>query len=512
MTGKHLYKKTSQLMMVSLIGLFFTLQASASNMPTDRHSLLVEFLRLTDKKPQWQDPQRLRSLEFGVKNLLNDGLEPSNYQLKRIQQLINQFDDQIPEISAAEDAVISGAYLEAIADLMLGRTRNSNVERYLNYQNQQPNAFAAIVQLAVTYLDEPSVAFDKARPQVQEYQSLRTAHQRILEQIQASPSLPLITPDRPSLRLGVIDPRVTLLRRHLGVEIPEIDSDVYDQDLMEAVRQFQSQQGLEADGIAGPQTFAHINRTPEQDLVAIRVNLERWRRVNLALTDSRVIANIAGATIHYYQDNQLEFYSRTQVGRRDRPTPLMISEISHFTLNPTWTIPPTIYRNDKLPAIQNDPSYIQSNRLTVLDTQGNRLDPDLIDWDNPGSILLRQSSGPHNALGQVVIRFPNRQSIYLHDTPNQRLFDRNQRYFSSGCIRVEDATLLVNKLLEATHSAQASQFDSLLSSGSTRNINIGQPVTIVLGYWTVNATPAGDIQVFTDIYGLDSAMLSALNG
>lgn len=511
MTGKHLYKKTSQLMLICLIMPCFITKVSASNLSTDRHSLLVEFLYLTDREMQWQSQERLMSLELAVQDLFHDGLEPSNYQLKRIKELAQQQDDLEQQISAAEDAVISAAYLEAIADLMLGRTRNMDVEHYLNFQNTQPNAFERVIQLALDHLDEPRVAFEKARPQVREYQNLREAHRQIVDQQLSTTTPPIITPDRPSLRIGMTDPRSTLLRERLGLPIPEVNADVYDQVLSDAVKQFQTQQGLGADGIAGPQTFARLNRSSDQDLAAVRVNLERWRRVNLALTDNRVITNIAGATLDYYQDGQLAFNTRTQVGRRDRQTPLMISEISHFTLNPTWTVPPTIYRNDKLPAIQNDPSYIQSNRLTVLDTQGNPLDPDLIDWQNPGSILLRQSAGPHNALGQVVIRFPNRQSIYLHDTPNKRLFDSNQRYFSSGCVRVEDATVLVSMLLEATQSAQASQFESLLSTGRTRNVNIGQPVTMILGYWTVDANSSGDIQLHTDIYGLDMAMLNALN-
>ena len=511
MIGKHLYKKTSQLMVIYVIGLFFTLQAAASNISTDRHALLVEFLFLTDKHPQWQNLERLKDLELAIQDLVHDGLNPSSYQLKRIQQLISNLDDGILDFSAAEDAVISGAYLEAIADLMLGRTRNSNVERYLNFQQQQPDAVAKIVHLAINHIDDPSIAFENARPNIDQYQNLRQAHQIVLDEVLASPALPIISPDRPSLRLGMTDPRVTLLRQHLQLPLPDVNANMYDQVLSDAVRQFQAAQGLEADGIAGPQTIARLNRTPEQNLAAIQVNLERWRRVNPALTDNRVITNIAGAKLEYYQDGELVFTSRTQVGRRDRPTPLMISEISHFTLNPTWTIPPTIYRQDKLPAIQKDPTYIQSNRLTVLDTQGNRLDPDSIDWDNPGAILLRQSAGPHNALGQVVIRFPNQQAIYLHDTPNQRLFERNERYFSSGCIRVEDAKTLVNSLLEATHSSHATQFDALLSSGQTRNINIGQPVTIILGYWTVEALSQGDLQLFTDVYDLDKALLNVLN-
>ncbi len=513
MTGKHLYKKTSQLILLffCITFILFANPVYSSNQIIDRHSLLVEFLRLTDKQPQWLQVERLRGLEAALKELKYDGLNPNHYQLSRIQGLLEEDELVLSELSAAEDALISSAYLEAIADLMLGRTRHSSVEAYLNYQRERPNHFNQVVNHAIRYIDNPEHALALARPQISDYNNLRVAYKRLADKSAYAVNLPVISPDRPSLRVGMTDARVPLLRQHLQQPIPTAHADLYDQALSDLVKEFQSQQGLEADGIAGPQTIARFNRTPEDDLKVVKVNLERWRRLNPSITESRVIANIPSATLEYYQDNQLILSTRTQVGRKDRKTPLMISEISHFTLNPTWTIPPTIYRNDKLPAIQNNPDYLQSNRLTVLDTQGNRLDPELIDWSNPGAIILRQSAGPHNALGQVVIRFPNQQSIYLHDTPNQRLFDRQQRFFSSGCIRVEDATQLVTLLLESTQSAQATQFDSLLSSGVTRNVNIADPVTIILGYWTLRADENGDIHIYTDIYELDAVLLSALN-
>ncbi|WP_144244191.1 L,D-transpeptidase family protein [Nitrincola sp. A-D6] len=301
------------------------------------------------------------------------------------------------------------------------------------------------------------------------------------------------------------------LRKHLSLSLPELEPALYDTEVEAAVKAFQQADGLQADGIAGPQTLRFLNRTPQERLDQLRVNLERWRRIDLALQDTQVIVDIAGATIRFFDEGQLIVDKRTQVGRPDRPTPLMLSDITHFTFNPTWTIPPTIFRKDKLPAIRDDQSYLESNRLSVLDHQGNRLDPDTIDWNNPGHILLRQSSGPYNALGQVVIRFPNRESIYLHDTPNKHLFDRNQRYFSSGCVRVEDATSLVALLLQTTHTEAANQFDTLLSSGRTRNVNSKTPVAIILGYWTAEADEQGQVDYHTDIYNLDSMLLRALN-
>lgn len=512
MAGKHLYKKTSV-----LFAIFFSLQCFLSlnvwaATTLERQKLLSEFQQLTAEAPPWRDPVRLEQLYNSLLSLENDGLTLDHYAIPLVaQQILHLVDTEAAYPAVEDEAVLSAAYLNALMDLQLGRTHGRGVEEYLNYRNQTQGTYAQLIDLAIEGLNDIEQAFDQARPDTLAYTNLRKAHQQLRKQIAEQPPLPAIYPDRPSLRPGMVDERVLLLRKHLSLSIPELEPALYDAELESAVRAFQQSEGLQADGIAGPQTLRLLNRTPQQRLDILRVNLERWRRLDQVLQDTQVIVDIAGATIRFFDAGQLIMDTRTQVGRPDRPTPLMLSNITHFTFNPTWTVPPTIFREDKLPAIRDDQSYLESNRLSVLDHQGNRLDPDTIDWNNPGPILLRQSSGPYNALGQVVIRFPNNESIYLHDTPNKHLFDRNQRYFSSGCVRVEEATSLVALLLQTTETAAVNQFDTLLSSGRTRNINTRVPIAIILGYWTAEADEQGHVEYHTDIYNLDSGLLQALN-
>src|SRR5690606_3499341 len=164
------------------------------------------------------------------------------------------------------------------------------------------------------------------------------------------------------------------------------------------------------------------------------------------------------------------------------------SVVTRLTLNPTWTIPPTILREDKLPEIRRDHGFLLKHNLQVLDLAGNPLTAEDIDWDNPGNILLRQDAGPKNPLGRIVIRFPNPYSVYLHDTPSQALISKGPRAFSSGCGRVEQPLLLRDMLLSP---ADRERTEVLLTTGITHEFRLSKPVPILLTYWTAQVDSQG---------------------
>jgi murein L,D-transpeptidase YcbB/YkuD len=223
------------------------------------------------------------------------------------------------------------------------------------------------------------------------------------------------------------------------------------------------------------------------------------------------MVDIAGYRIAYYRDGKPVWRSRVQVGKPYRSTPAFKSQITYLTLNPTWTVPPTILKNDVLPKVRRNRGYLAANHLRVLDGQGRERSPASVDWSNPRGIVLRQDAGPHNSLGRLAIRFPNDYSVYLHDTPHQELFAHPQRANSSGCIRVERPRELAELLLDDPARWNRAAIDRAIDTGKTQEVVLARPVTLLLAYWTVDLHENGRIGFRPDIYRRDAPLLAALN-
>ncbi len=481
---------------------------------TEFDSLAMLYAR-TGHTPIWHDAMRLSGLIAQIEALVEDGLDPEDYAYRHLHRMAAHPADT-PGRWACDDILATHAYLRALRHVGLGRLDPQTVEPMWRFE-APPRAIVEdrILLWAELGLDDPKRAFELARPDTPLYHNLRTALQR-LRTDETAREWPYI-PAGPSIRPGTVDARVLLLRQRLDVPPPDWTAtealERYDETLVAAVRAFQERHHLEIDGIVGRATLAALNVPRTARIDQIRVNLERARWLARATEPlpQFVLVDVAGAGIRFYRNGEPVWSARTQVGRPSRPTPLLQSEITHFTFNPTWTIPPTILRRDKLPEIRKDLDYLARNRIRVLDHSGNEIDPEAVDWSRPGAVLLRQDAGPDNALGQVAIRFPNPFSVYLHDTPSQRLFERDLRTVSSGCVRVERAMELVNLLIDESNGLDRNRVDAVLESGETRNLSLGRPIPVLIAYWTADANLQGEVSFRPDIYGHDDRILAALS-
>jgi murein L,D-transpeptidase YcbB/YkuD len=281
-----------------------------------------------------------------------------------------------------------------------------------------------------------------------------------------------------------------------------------------AVKKFQENHGLTPDGIIGPASLAAMN-VPEQERInQIKVNLERARWVLHDMQDEFVMTDIAGYEVSYRRGGKIIWTTRAQVGKPYRKTPVFKDQIRYLEVNPTWTVPTTILRNDILPRLAKDPAHLQQMDMQVLTQDGKRINPLTIDWsqypEKPFPYLLRQEPGSKNALGGIKFMFPNKYSIYLHDTPSRNLFERDQRAFSSGCIRVMNPFKLAELLLDDPQWTEET-IKALVKTQQTKRIDLKKPVTVVLLYWTVNVKDDGGLIFKTDIYERDAAVLDGLN-
>lgn len=289
---------------------------------------------------------------------------------------------------------------------------------------------------------------------------------------------------------------------------------VYSDDLVDAVKKFQLQYGLEADGVIGKGTRVWLNMQPKQKAGLMALNIQRLRIVPES-SGTGILVNIPAYTLDFYLNNDIILDSKVIVGRADRKTPIMSSALNNVVINPPWSVPTSLARKDIAPKGKMDPSYFSRKGYTVYSGWGQdayEIDPYTIDWENitPANFpyRIRQAPGSSNSLGRYKFNMPSSDAIYLHDTPNHSLFNKNARAISSGCVRVNKASELATILLGDAGWAQT-RIDGALKEGSTRYVNIPDRIPVYLYYQTAWVDKDQQPQYRADIYQYDGSVDNA---
>jgi murein L,D-transpeptidase YcbB/YkuD len=302
------------------------------------------------------------------------------------------------------------------------------------------------------------------------------------------------------------DARVPQLRARLGVENP--DDTHYDAKVAEAVRKFQDSVELKETGVLDAATVRALN-TPKHDrqIDTIIVNMERWRWLPRdlgapAIGDAYVILNIPDYTLKVMQHGQQVWTTRVVTGKPGiHATPLLTETMKYITVNPTWNVPPSIVYGEYLPALQQDP--------TVLERMGLRLE-----HERDGSIHISQPPGEANALGRIRFNFPNKFLVYQHDTPDKYLFEKSERAYSHGCMRVQYPDQYASVLLNITEPNEHYTPEKIRSmyGHSEIDLKFPTPIPVNITYQTAFVDEAGKLQFRKDIYGRDATMIAMLKG
>jgi murein L,D-transpeptidase YcbB/YkuD len=321
-------------------------------------------------------------------------------------------------------------------------------------------------------------------------------------------------PTGPKLELGMKDPRVAALRARLAVTDGAVtdvaEPDLFDPQLVEAVETFQRRHGLGDDGVVGFKSVDALNVPIESRLQTVAYNLKKRHDAGTDWGDRYIVVNIAAATMVFVDDGQIAYETNTVVGRPDRPTPELDSEVNRLEFNPYWTVPPKIARVDLLPKMQKDPGYFAAHGIKIYSSweePAEEIDPDTIDWHSAEAkamrYRLRQDPGPENALGPVKFLFPNLYDVYLHGTNHPDLFVKPARFFSSGCIRLPRPIEFATVVLREDPSWDQARIDSVLQSGINTPVRLARPIPVHLVYRTAWVDGAGAVQFRDDVYGRD---------
>ena len=313
------------------------------------------------------------------------------------------------------------------------------------------------------------------------------------------------------LKLGSSDGAVRALRRRLMIsgdlEPSAGESAQYDTYVDAAVKRFQTRHGLPADGVLGPHSYAALNVPAIVRLRQLEINAKRLREQEQPF-NRFVMVNIPGAEIEAVENGRVAQRHTAIVGRISRPTPILSSQIQELNLNPYWNAPKSIVRRDIIPLMRKNPRYLTENGIRVFGADKQELDPRTIDWSTEEAVdyHFKQDPSRINAMRAAKINFPNDHAVYMHDTPEQGLFDKLVRFESSGCVRVKNIRDLLTWLAKETPGWNRRALERTIAAGERTDAVLARPVGVHFTYVTAWSTAPGVVQFRDDIYKRDEDM------
>lgn len=316
-------------------------------------------------------------------------------------------------------------------------------------------------------------------------------------------------PANAKLAPGTAGPDVALLRRRLTIteDMPweHEAGDTYDETVVEGVKRFQLRHGLAPTGSVGPQTLAALNVPIAARLKQLQGSLERLAGTDFQFAERYVVVNIPSAVTEAIARDKVERRYRVVVGKTDKPSPTLTAFITSVVLNPTWTVPLSITKNEIIPKMRKDPNYLSRMRMRILDARDGEIDPKSIDWasDRSPNFTIRQDSGGGNALGVLKIDMPNPHSVYMHDTNLKSLFDADYRFDSHGCTRVDNVRDLAAWVLQDLRGWDAAAIDAGIAKGQKQDIRLPKKIPVAWIYMTGWMTRDGTVQFRDDVYRRD---------
>lgn len=477
--------------------------------------LLGVFYQRRDYRPAWESSARLDALLAAIRGSFAHGLRPEDYHLEALQALGAPAPGRAEQVRL--DLLATAATARLAAHLRCGKVDPEKFHESWNFNNKVNHLERVELLEEVLGAADLRAALEAQAPHGDYYLGLK-AHLAHHRELAARGGWPAVSPGE-TLRPGMTSERVAELRARLvasgdlAVLAAPADPLLFDAELEGAVRLFQFRHELLVDGLVGKHTRAAMNVPVAARIDQLRVNLERARWVFHDLEPRFLLVNIARFRVLLREGSEVRWSTRAVVGRPYRQTPVFRATMTHLELNPTWTVPPTIFAEDLLPQIRRDPGVLERRHMQVFDWSGQVIDPWTVDWEQVSGehppYFLRQAPGPYNALGRVKFMYPNPHQVYMHDTPERELFSRAERSFSSGCIRLQRPLELAALLLEGNTAEQA-RMDAALRSGATVTIALPRPIPVLTLYGT--AVPEdGRIHFTSDVYARDPGVLAALD-
>tara|TARA_B100000929_G_C15499537_1_gene417018 strand:+ start:422 stop:2041 length:1620 start_codon:yes stop_codon:yes gene_type:complete len=447
-----------------------------------------------------------------------EGLSPNDYHFDTLLALIDEVDKRGTDAAEAQfDVLMTDAIMTYAKHLIRGKVNPKQLASTWNYEQFDVSPDAAAASL-LKHVKSKSLdkGLNNLKPVLPHYQRLKKGLV-FYRELDAKGELPAISLQSKALKPGQTDPAVPLLKQklhRLNYYTGNLsDASEYDDELVDAVKKFQYAHQVDDDGIIGGATLKLLNKDYSEYVNDILVNLERIRWVDNTLTERFLIVNIAGYKLYLFEDNKLKWQTNVVVGRNYTKTPIFKGQMSYIVMNPTWTVPRSI-SGGIIKKMKENPNYLNEKDFVVVDSRRNPVDSESIDWANASRknfpYWFVQQPSENNSLGQIKFMFPNKYSIYLHDTPAKSLFQQDQRAFSHGCVRVDDPFTLAEKILGTSDNWSRSDIDDTIAAKETKKVSLSKPLDVLLMYWTVSGNDQEGLHFYSDVYNRDAELLKKL--
>lgn len=489
-------------------------------------------------RPRRELDDLLRALDSATRH----GLDPALYDLgpltearagaRRTWYGVSTFE---PDAVASTDLRLTTAWLAYAHDLATGVTARPSGDALWRIRPQTID----LVPLLKEALEKNRVhtALEELEPQHEDYRRLTEALARYREIAEAGGWNKL--PDRLRLKPGQRSPHLPQLAARLAItgDVSQSVADdppaTYDERLQKGVRRFAARHNLGDSATLTPAVVEAMNVPVERRIRQIALNMERWRWFPRDLGEDHIRVNVPEYYLEVREKGRVVLPMNVIVGTRDNPTPIFSDSMKVIVFSPYWNVPSGIAQQETLPAVLEDPDFLERNNIEVVNTSGQVVDAGSIDWaalrDQRNSaeaseereedegraseeafpFRFRQRPGTSNSLGLVKFLFPNDFDVYLHDTPARSLFKRRERALSHGCVRLEEPVELAEYLLRGAGAWTAARIEKAMHAGTEEHVKLAQPIPVHLMYWTARVDEDGNLRFMPDIYGHDARQARA---
>ncbi len=496
-----------------------SLQDQINSLPDEINPLadrdaLKSFYAGRQYRPVWVDelgPTRAaRSAIAGLERADDWGLNINGLKLKSVFVPLQQGRWTSAEAAAAEYE-ISAAILSYARQARGGRIAEP-ARTLSSYLDRRPIMLAPADVLAqTTAASEPDGVLRSFHPRHEQFHKLQALYAKLRVQKKSAEGAGRVPGKGPVLLPGQRHSDIPALRRRLSVAAQSDDLELYDDALEQAVRNFQEAESLAADGIVGLKTRKALNAGVEDKLQSILANMEQWRWMPDDLGKTHLFVNLPAFTIKLVQDGAVTFEERVVVGKSTTQTPVFSRNLTSVVLKPSWQLPESI-KVEKLIDAQRRGSSIEDEGYVIKKGQ-KIVESWKVDWSKADltAYTFFQPSGEGNALGKVKFLFPNKHSVYLHDTPKKSLFDSSERLFSHGCVRLRNPLAFAQRLIDIAKGDDPLDVKKAVEDGPGNNqVTLENPIPIHLGYFTVWAADDGQAEYLGDPYGHEERIALAL--